>query len=116
MSGVVSLYTVMADYDQADTNITDQANDELVAAPGVGRQIFITGVFVTNAHGSTGTVVNFKKATTTAFAHYAHFNGGGFGFNYLIPIPWGENVALNVANVTDSSNTLIQVTFFIGSV
>ena len=114
--GVVSLFAPLKEHDQVGTIITDQANDEIIAAPGTGRQIFITGVFVTNADATVGTVVNFKKDTTTSFGHYAHQNGGGFGFNYLAPIPWGENVALNVANASDNSNTNIQVTFFIGGV
>ena len=95
----------------ADTTITDTANDTLASAPAVG-QIFVCGLFVTNASTDTATLVNFKQDTTTFFSHYAAAEGG-FGFNYDPPIPWGSGNDLVVANGTNSSNTNIQATYFI---
>ena len=102
-------------FQQADTVMTDTADDELAGAPPSGNQIYVTGVYCTNAHATTGTVVNFKQGSTTLFGHFAAADGGGFGFQYATPIPWGAGNSLAVANATNGSNTHVQVTFYVGA-
>lgn len=103
------------DVQQADTNITDTADDTLVAAPGAGRQIYLLGLYVTNEHETVGTVVALKQSGTKLFGHWAQAAGGGFGFEYR-GIPWGENNSLEAANETNGSDTHVQIEYVIGPV
>ncbi len=99
----------------ARTTLTDDADDLLAAAPGVGQQLFITGYYATNGHATVHTKIALKRDTTVVMQFFAAALGGGFGFEFD-GIPWGEGVALNVANITDASDTDVLVTYRVGPV
>jgi len=93
-----------------ETNITDTADDEAKAAA-AGVKHVVTAVLVTNAHATTATKVEIKDGSTVKLTGYAAEGGGGFSLNNGgAPLFIGTaNTAVNVANVTDSSNTEIFI-------
>lgn len=86
-------------------DITNTADTLIIAAPGVGQEIVVTGVFVCNSHASVGTWVNIKKGSTVIATGYVPPLGGApFVWTPRPGVPCGDNVALNIACETTGSN------------
>lgn len=88
--------------------ITGTSDTSVIAAQGAGIRIYVTQILVTNSHASTGTVVEIKDNTTVIYRGYAAPAGGGFALTFPVPLRLAANVALQAANVTNSSNTYVS--------
>lgn len=88
--------------------ITDTADDVVVAAPGVGRANYITALQIANASG-TATEVVLKSASTVIWRGYAPANGVQVVADFASqPLAGGNDEAINVACITNSTATLVN--------
>jgi hypothetical protein len=111
---VVAPYALPASLvDGASGGITDTADAGVIAAPGSGARLHITEITITNGHATTGTYVAIKSDTTERRRVYVPA-----GATVTIAIPGGlrlgDNEALNAANVTDSSETHVSASGYVG--
>lgn len=95
-------------------NITTDVPQVVIAAPGAGKNIYVTDILVTNGHASVGTWVEIRNGATVIYKGYAAANGGGFVVNLKTPIRLSTNTALNAANVTDGSDTVVSASGYNG--
>lgn len=75
--------------------LTDTTQQELVAAGGAGTNIYVAGMFGSNAGASLSTV-DLKEATTAKFTFSMSANGGGFACPLTACWKLPANTALNV--------------------
>jgi hypothetical protein len=96
-------------YASANGGVTDTADDEAKAAGGAGVRQYVTRVQVFNGHASTSTEVVIKTASTVLWRGWAQAAGGGAATTFDPPLRGGDNEAINVANITNSSQTYFNL-------
>ncbi len=96
-------------YTTANGGVTDTADDEAKAAGAAGVRHYITGAQVVNGHGTTSTEVVVKDGATVLWRGWAQAAGGGCAATFNPPLRGTAATAVNVANVTNASQTYISV-------
>lgn len=96
-------------YATANGGVTDTADDEAKAAGGSGVRQYVTRVQVINGHGSTSTEVVIKTGSTVMWRGWAQAAGGGAAATFDPPLRGGDNEAINVTNITNSSQTYFNL-------
>lgn len=95
-------------------NITTLDNTAVIAAQGAGLCIYVTDLLVTNGHATVDTYVVIKSGTTIIYKGYAEAAGGGFVVSLKTPLRLAANEALNAANLTDGSQTVVSASGYVG--
>lgn len=98
-------------YATANGGVTDTADDEAKAAVASTRH-YVTSVQVINAHDSTGTEVVIKDGSTVLWRGWAEQTGGGVSAKFDPPLRGTANTAINVANITNGSQTYFNLQGF----
>lgn len=96
-------------YASANGGVTDTADDEAKAAGGSGVRQYVTRVQAINGHATTSTEVVIKTGSTVLWRGWAQAAGGGAAATFDPPLRGGDNEAINVANVTNSSQTYFNL-------
>ena len=91
------------------------ADNELVAAPGIGFKVCYSAHAISNYHASTTTEVHFKSASTIKTTHSAPFKGGNEK-EWPHAIECAENEALNCATVDSIDRVTVSVSYFIKAI
>ena len=100
-------------YATATTGVIDTADDEAQAAPGASRRLYVTGAQITNAHATTGTECVIKHGSTVLWRNWVAPAGGVVSAVFDPPLQGAANAAINVANITDASQTYFSLQGFI---
>lgn len=98
-------------YATANGGVTDTADDEAKAAVASTRH-YVTSVQVINAHDSVATEVVIKDGSTVLWRGWAEQTGGGVSAKFDPPLRGTENTAINVANITNGSQTYFNLQGF----
>ncbi len=89
--------------------ITSSTADQLlVAAPGAGKQLWVSDYTISNYHASTTTEVHLKSASTIFWTASAPFKGGNERI-LAHPISCSENEALYCASVDSIDRVTVCV-------
>jgi len=90
-------------------NLTNDTAADVIAAPGVGKRVVVTGFTVTNSHATVGTKVEIRSGTTVRFRGHAAAGGGGFAPE-TTPIFIGEdNEAITARCVTTGADVDVNI-------
>lgn len=98
-------------YATANGGVTDTADDEVKAAV-AGTRHYVTSVQVINAHDSTATEVVIKDGSMVLWRGWAEQAGGGVSAKFDPPLRGTANTAINVANITNASQTYFNLQGF----
>lgn len=98
-------------YTAASGGITNTSDAALAAAAGAGKCNYLSSIQITNA-SATGTEVVVKDGSTVIWRGYA---GQNVSHTYVFPRPLvgSPNTALNVACITNSTQTYVNAQGFI---
>jgi hypothetical protein len=86
--------------------MTGTADTSVIASPGAGRRLYITTLVVTNNHATTATDVVIKDGATARITVRAPA-GATIVIPLPIPLRLTAATALQAANVTTASSTLV---------
>lgn len=86
---------------------TTQTNNELIAAPGAGIQIYVTGIFFSTAVAGNFSLTQSAGSPATIFGpHYFPINGGISAPTLSAPIELNANSALRVTTSITGNHTI----------
>lgn len=103
---------VTATHGPAVGTLTTTSNVAVVAAPGVGQSIYVSGILVTNG-SATLTRVDYKDGTTTRGSGVAAASGGGFFQTFEPAWKLAANAALNFALSVAVTDVRVVVMFYV---
>lgn len=121
-AGAESALATPANYTSGTSgSITGTSDTPVIAAPGAGLRLYITSIVVINQHATVGTTVNIKDgATTKLVARVEGASATAGERSAVIPLPTplrlAANTALNAANVTTASDTVVSAVGYIAAV
>jgi hypothetical protein len=93
---------------------TTTSSEELVAAPGVGNHIYVTGVSAGNTSG-TLTRLDLLDDVTPRYSLPLAASGGGFVKRFNPPWKLTENKALNAILGVAVTDVRINIDFYVGT-